>query len=162
MSNKLISEIAKRILLDVGATASNNFGKAGITTPDLLSDKKIKIQYDDTDNEVKYHNIYSAKSILDELVIKCLLIDLSYNDMNEFLLLCNLSLYPTFIIRWNNYNDELSYIKTFNDEKQMFVDINVKMAASLLISFETIVSLGVLWGENNQYEELYNTAINII
>lgn len=171
MSRLLTSEIVKRILLDVGATIEIPFNGIGLTDPNFIIDKKIKIRYnEDREEEARFdrsHNIYSGKLKIGESSLRAILVDLSVNEMKEFLFLFKMDNLPCHAIRlYYDIEDidyiDLNFIKIFNESNEVWADTSIYMQSMILSNFEKFVSYGLLWENNKEYKDLYKLALTLI
>lgn len=167
MSDKLTTEIVKRIIMDVGA-APGIFGARGLTDPNFKLVKTITVKYDFGNQE---HEVYAGKISLKEgSFIKGLLIDLSGDEYDEYLFMFRMDQLPVYaaqILYDDSYEDQGSIKrlvkKTKDDEEyEVWEPIGMFQKARLLADFERIVSWGILWEDCKEISDLYDAAVKVI
>jgi hypothetical protein len=159
--DNLTKEIIKRILANVGATPGKLFGKAGLTENIFKLDKKFKIEYDDT---IAEHDIYGGQIDLDGSKIRAILIDLSIDDVTEFIFMYRYASLAIIAIKYVYDHDEgfPGFVRVFNDSKETWINSSMHMKAMALSGFEQITSAGILWQECDDIDDLYQAAITLI
>lgn len=171
MSKLLTSEIARRILLDIGAATSSSFGKVGLTDSNFIIDKKIKIRYNSDKTEDmrfdKEHNIYAGRLKVSTSYLRAILIDLSIDNIKEYLFVFRFDNLPVHAIKYHQDKDDidfidLNYIRIFNDKKESWINTSIYMQSMLLENFERFVSFGLLWEDCKDYKDLYKLALTLI
>ncbi len=155
MSKFLTREITKQIFSDIGLTVRNGLFDIG-----MLSDKKLKIQYD---TEEIIHNMYVGQMGLESFKMRAILIDLSLTmknmTINEFLIVFK----SDGLIHSVSMSDqEDSFIKVYNNKLNVWKDATVYNQAMILAGFEKLCSLGVMWQICNDFDDLYNAAVQLI
>jgi hypothetical protein len=143
MSLALTNEIVKRIFSNIGVLPLRKIGSAGVAHDNFVIDKVIRAKYGD--KEVK-HKVYSSEMPLKQTAIRSILVDLTAEDIPEFIFVFRMGENPIHSIRliFDEDGDE-SFIKFFNEKTDIWIDTNIYMQSIVLGGFETIVSLGVLW-----------------
>lgn len=160
MIDNLTFEIIKRIIADIGVIPDKSFGTRGLASPDLLLQKTLTVRYED--GKKHEHDIYSGKLTLGESVIKGLLINLSIDEVYEFLFMFRFDSMPIHAIRVIYGHQDDSFIRIYNTDKDTWIVPSVYMMARLLADFERFVSWGFLWDECKDTIDLYDIAVKLV
>jgi hypothetical protein len=158
MSTKLTSEIVKRIILNVGAAPTKQFGTLGITENIFLVDKKVKADYS---GHRVLHNVYAGQQSIGSTTLNAVLFDLTYDEAYEFLFGFKMDELPIHAVN-SCWNEENNFVRIFNKDGSIWKNTSIYMQAQLLASFERITSLGVLWNPLKDYHEIYDTLMTLI
>lgn len=156
--------IVRRIIADVGA-APKAFGKVGLTIPELLLNKAIKVKYDDGARE---HDVYAGQVKINEHHIKGLMVNLTI-DTPEYLFVFRMNSLPIHAAKalYDEIDLGETYLKVYtpdkdDSDKQPWRDSGLYVKARLLADFERFVSLGFMWEDCKDIEDLYEAAISLI
>lgn len=156
MINNLTIEIIRRILANVGAVITTNFGNAGITESNLKMDKLINVSYEGVNIG---HSVYSGQLKINNSSIKGCLVDLTNEGVSEFLFLFRMDDLPVYAIHMV-YDEEFyeeCYFRKYDYQNDLWQNLNIYSQAKILSDFERFVSFGFLWEEyhtNDLYEIL--------
>lgn len=158
--NQLTTEIIKRILGNLGIVP-NNFGKVGITTKEFLKKETINLK-DEISNNIDYINLYAGEiNISSTEKIKAACLNLSDNNINEFILvfrMINLPIYGLKLI-FDNIDCGLFLIA---DDNLKWSNTNILNQSQILTGIEHITQEGLIWNSSNDYLDLYQAIKNII
>lgn len=160
--DKLTTEIVKKILNNVGVTDNLSI-QVGLMDKNLLLNESLKIQYDD---EQILHDVYVGKIHLNENYIKGLLVNLCIDNMHEYLFLFRMNkslIHAAYIIyNSNNIIESSGFLKIYDFKTENWIEATTIRKAKLLAEFEELVSLGFLWEDCLEYDDLYEAAIQLI
>ncbi len=160
MVDNLTKEIINRILADVGAAPGDLFGKRGLEDSSLKLSKTLKVRYEDID---RFHDIYAGQLELGSSKIRGLFVDLSIDDVNEFLFLFRMDTMPIHAVKaLYDYDEHDGFIRIYDSEKQIWKETSTYMMARLLAEFERFVSVGLLWDDCREITDLYDVAITLV
>lgn len=159
MSEELSRQIIRRILADVGA-APNTHG-VGLNDRNLLLTKTLKIEYDGGSVE---HDMYVGQISINDSKLKGLLIDLTVDDAPEFMFVFRMDALPIHAAKvlYDHIDLGETYLMIYNANKDSWLEAGMYFKARLLADFERIASMGFLWEDCSDYEDLYKAAIELI
>jgi hypothetical protein len=159
MSEELSRQIIRRILADVGAAPKAP--KVGLMDDSLLLAKTLKIKYDGGPIE---HNMYVGQIRVNESRLKGLMIDLTVDDAPEFLFVFRMDALPVHAAKtlYDHVDLGETYLMIYNAEKESWLEAGMYFKARLLADFERLASLGFLWEDCDDYEDLYKAAVELI
>lgn len=161
---KLKKELCKSIVNNMGLVPSPNFGKVGLTTKDFLIDKTISLEFENElgNKIIQKFGLWCGSISLSGMMIKALVTDICDNDNNhhEFIVTYKLENGPIVgisIIYGEDHNGLFLFKK--NEQWKPASNYEMLMAAA---GFEKLNDLGIMWKPNKDYEELYDSLIEII
>jgi len=159
MIDNLTFEILKRVVANVGA-APDAFGIRGLADSNLALQKTISIRYDDG---IEFdHSVHAGKLQIGEHELRALLVNLSVDDIYEFLFVFRMGTMPIHAIKVVYNNTEESFIKIYHEEKDKWIVPSMHIKARLLSDFEQFVSWGLLWNECKEVSDLYKVVIILV
>lgn len=156
MKYYLNREIIKKIFYNYGIVVGDQFGKFGITRPELLLEKTMNFNYSSQAEEVKFP-MYAGIVELSDIIIKSLLIDLSLNDdEHEFILVIRAGEKPihSMTLFIEDDSDGLFLV----GEKSGWEEASTIVKCKALIATELIASHGLVWKKNDDIEDLLLAA----
>lgn len=168
MSEELSTLLIKRIIANVGGVPFNDrIPRRGLMESNLLLNNPIQIKYD---TGIEDHDVYVGQIVLDvekNLFLKGLLVDLSIDDVNEFLFVFRLGNLPihaakSFYHNFDNSDFGENYLRIWDEEKNRWNEASLALKAKFLAEFETIVNYGFLWEDLNSYQELIKSAKQLL
>lgn len=160
MKYSLNREIIKKIFHNYGIVVSDQFGKFGITRPELLLEKTMNFNYSSQTEEIKFP-MYAGVVELNDIIIKSLFVDLSLNDNeHEFILVIRAGDKPihSMILFIEDDSDGLFLI----GEKSGWEEANTIVKCKTLIATEMLASHGLVWKKNDDIEDLVLAAKHIV
>lgn len=158
MSNKFLTkEIVQHILVCFGAGVFT-FGKTGLTYPDLLSNKTIKIKYE---NELEIdHPIYAGQDKIGDLLFQGLLVKLSLEeDPSEYHCVFCLQNQVIYGLSFNG-EEESGNFKVW--DKAGWVNAPIATQGAVLSGVETAISGGLTWKPLDNLDALYAPLVKLI
>lgn len=154
-------EIIKKVMQNFGVLPHPNFGKAGISSEDLLIDKSLKLK--DDKNIVTNHKIFAGKIFSKSDIIRSMVADISEVDMSEFIVLFRMDELPIYAIRLafdnHDYGLFINYLE--NDEEETWYEADVQNKALVLAATERIAHSGILWEPCPEHDDLYEGLLHI-
>lgn len=160
MIDNLTFEIIKRVVADLGAVPSKEFGRVGLTDSGLLLSKTLTIKYDDS--VTVEHDIYAGKLTLKDSAIRGLLVNLTVEDAYEFLFVFRMDDMPIHSIRVVYDDPTESFIRIYSQDKDKWIRPSVYMKARILADFEQFVSWGIMWEDCKEVSDLYEIAVKLV
>jgi hypothetical protein len=159
MSEELSRQIIRRILADVGAVP-NALG-VGLMDKNLLLTKTLKIKYDGGPVE---HDMYVGQISVNDSKLKGLLIDLTVDEVPEFMFVFRMDALPIHSAKvlYDHVDLGETYLMIYNAEKESWLEAGIYFKARLLADFERLTSMGFLWEDCRDYEDLYRAAVELI
>ena len=159
MSEELSRQIVRRILADVGAAP--NGPRVGLMDEGLLLAKTLKVKYEDGSVE---HDMYVGQIVVNESRIKGLMIDLTVDEAPEYLFVFRMDALPVHAAKvlYDQVDLGETYLMIYNAEKERWQEAGMYIKARLLADFERLASLGFLWEDCDDYEDLYKAAVGLI
>lgn len=160
MSEELSTLMIQRILANVGAVP-NSPGVSGLMDKNLLLTRTIKVKYDNGNAD---HNMYVGAISLGKNKIKGLLIDLSIDDSPEFMFVFRMDELPIHVakVTYDKWDIGETYLRIYNSEKKNWMEASIYFKARLLADFERLASHGYLWEDYEDYEDLYEAAVETL
>lgn len=159
-NNILTKEIINHIFISVGLSPTS-FGKIGLSSKDLMTDRVIDMSYDDLEIS---HPVYAGEIIIQESKIRALAVDLTLEDCSEFCFIFRMDSYPLHGLRLA-YDDEnaedrdTGTFRIFNDKNESWIEANVYTQGMALSGIEKITSYGLLWEPCKNIDDLYRAAL---
>lgn len=154
----LSREIIQRVFEDIGVLPVNNFGKTGLTLPDLKLDKPFIVELENKE-QVQY-NMWCGQGVLPGIKIKALLVDLQDDNITEYALALRVDNKPIYALRYCEAYGDFGNFLIKEHENWTSPTILVKCLA--LIGMETIVDQGMLWQPLSDYDDLYEAASHLL
>ena len=159
MNKDLTKEIARQILVDVGAAPGTIFGKVGLAEKKCTSEREIIFEYDE--GTIR-HNTFAGKIKIGDALVRAFLVDLT-DDGYEFLLVYRFDGNPIYSVTSSyGYDDDNSYIREYDMKKKSWSPVGLQGQANMLIGFEKIASFGLLWEPTENIDDLYDAAVTLV
>lgn len=158
MTNPLSREIIRKILANCGIAPPPNFGLTGLTVPELQSDKILSIKYED--EVVIDHSIWAGETKIQEAKLRAICVDISQNDLYEYLLIFQLENQPIYGIRFS-YDDEDDGLFLLK-ESGNWVVASILIQIKTLLGMETIATYGLFWEKLSDLTDLYEATSVLI
>lgn len=160
MSEELSRQIIRRILADVGAVP-NAQKVSGLMDKNLLLAKTLKVKYEGGPVE---HDMYVGQISVHKSKLKGLLVDLTVDNVSEFLFVFRMDSLPVHAAKVLYEHVDLgeTYLMIYNTDKESWLEAGMYFKARLLADFERLTSLGFLWEDCEDYEDLYKAAVELI
>lgn len=159
--DRLNREIIKKIMQNVGVVSHPHFGKAGLTSSDLLIDKKLSLK--DEFGKITHHKIYAGEIKLESpiSVIKGLVADISDEEMSEFIVLFRMDSYPIYALRLIFDEVDNGLFLNSQDEEFKWYEADVYNKAQALAGMERIADSGIQWNHCENHDDLYKGLLLI-
>jgi len=123
--------------------------------------KTLKIKYDTGPIE---HDMYVGQLVVNESRLRGLIIDLTVDDVPEFLFVFRMDALPIHAAKtlYDHVDLGETFLMIYNTEKQSWLEAGMYFKARLLADFERLTSMGFLWEDCDDYEDLYKAAVELI
>lgn len=152
-------EIIKKIFHNYGIFINDQFGKFGITRPELRLDKTMNFNYSSQAEEIKFP-MYAGKVVVDKATIKSLFVDLSLNENeHEFILVIRANENPIHVI--SLFIEDDSDAVFLIGEKSSWEEASTVIKCKTLIATELIASHGLIWEKITEIDDLLSAANHI-
>lgn len=153
----LTREIIRRMFGDVGVAPPPNFGKVGISTPELQLRSGLEFAMED--GKSQHFPIWAGEVIMDSYKIRAMLCDLSADEVPEYALVIRIADRPIYGIKLI-YDDEDNGIFVIG-EKNGWKSGSTIAKLRALIGMETIMELGMGWEACDDVKDLYEALATI-
>lgn len=154
----LTREIIRRMLGDVGVAPPPNFGKVGISIPELRLRHDLTFSMEDGNQHI--FPLWAGEISVDpDVKIRALLCDLSIDDVSEYALALRITDKPIYGLKLIYDNDDNGIFVISENDGWKPANMTVKTRA--LIGMETIMDQGMEWGDCSEIGDLEEAITRI-
>lgn len=170
--NKLLTkEIVRHILISFGVTVSSNIPTNSLLSKECLTDKTVKIKYDEDEEYV--HIVHAGQLLLsNNSKLRAAVVNLTIDSEEPEYCLCfrldKLALHglhshsSTHYLQSHNDDIDVVLFKLYNELNKTWTDASIEVQAMVLGGIEKIVSYGLIWEPCNDFDDLYKSVLSLI
>jgi hypothetical protein len=162
MNNPLKREIILHILKSIGIFADPQMMKLSMMEK-LNSNKFLlnkKLAFETEDEKTKESNLYCATAKIESSNIKIIIADIS-EDLEEVALIIQMDIMNAYAIRLSADSDDFGSMYV-NVNGEHWVAAPLIQQAKMLVGFESLLELFLVWEKLDDYKEMYKTMVGFL